>query len=87
MTKPMMIRRITIRPLLNMKYFGLTRHGMLLIAICLTRGVLRIRTFPDFGLRIQGFLIGGCLYTRVGRPEIPTMAGLYEVDKILGVDT
>ena len=28
-------------------------------AICLTRGDRRIRTYPGFGLRIKGFLIGG----------------------------
>ena len=36
-------------------------------AICLTKGERRKRTYPGFGLRIIGFLIGGCLYMQAGR--------------------
>jgi len=39
---------------------------MLLIAICLTRANLKIRTYPDFGLRIMGFLRQG-MSVYVGR--------------------
>ena len=58
---------------------------MLLIVICLTRANLKMRTYPDFGLQITGFLMGGCLYIQVGRPEIPAMVGPDEVDRILGL--
>jgi hypothetical protein len=70
-----------------MELVGLTRRKMLLIVICLTRANLKMRTYTDFGLQIKGFLMGGCLYIQVGRPEIPAMAGSYEVDRILGVET
>jgi DNA-binding NarL/FixJ family response regulator len=39
---------------------------MLLIAICLTRNDWEIRTYPDFGLRIMGFLRQG-MSVYVGR--------------------
>ena len=42
-----------------MELVGLTRRKMLLIVICLTRANLKIRTYPDFGLRIMGFLRQG----------------------------
>jgi hypothetical protein len=32
---------------------------MLLIGICLIRSAMKMRTFPDFGLRIMGFLRQG----------------------------
>ena len=81
--KPMMIWRITIRPLSNMKLFGLTRRGMLLILICLTRGALKMRTYPDFGLRIMGSYGRGCLYMPVGWRLMPAMVRSDEVDRIL----
>ena len=56
MMKPIMIWRITIRSPSNLKLFGLTRCGNLLVAICLTRANLKIRTYPDFSLRIIGFM-------------------------------
>jgi len=59
---------------------------MLLIVICLTRGALRIRTFPDFGLRIIGYYGRRCLYMQVERPRIPAMLGPDEVNRILGVE-
>jgi hypothetical protein len=46
---------------------------MLLIVIWLTRANLGIRTYPDLSLQIAGFLMGGCLYMQIGRPEIPAM--------------
>jgi hypothetical protein len=52
-----------------------------LIAICLYGGDLTIRTYPDLSLHITGFLLGGCLYKQVGRPEVPTMVGPDEVGK------
>ena len=42
-----------------MELVGLTSRKMLLIVICLTRANLEIRTYPDFGLRIMGFLRQG----------------------------
>jgi hypothetical protein len=50
-----------------MKLFGFTRRNMLLIVICQTRANLQMRTYPDFGLQITGFLMGGCPYRQVGR--------------------
>jgi hypothetical protein len=38
-----------------------------LIVICMTRDALKIRTYPDFSLRIHGFLIGRRLYIQVRR--------------------
>ena len=58
---------------------------MLLSAIYLHRRYLAIGTYPDFGLEITGFLMGGCLYIQVGRSEIPAMVGPEEVDRILGL--
>ena len=59
MMKPMMNWRMTISPLSNMKLFSLTRCENLLIAICLTRRDIGIRTYPDFGLGVTGFFNGG----------------------------
>lgn len=81
--KPMMNWRITIRPLSNMKLFSLARCENLLIAICLIRGDIGIRTYPDFGLRIKGFLIEGCLYMQIGRRVIPAMVRSDGVTRIL----
>jgi hypothetical protein len=33
-----------------------------------------MRTNPDIGLQITGFLMGGCLYMKVGGLEIPAIA-------------
>ena len=42
-----------------MKLFGLTRRKMLLIALCLTRSDMEIRTYLDFSLQIIGVLMEG----------------------------
>jgi hypothetical protein len=42
-----------------MELFGFTRRKMLLIALCLTRSDMEIRTYLDFGLLIKGFFIWG----------------------------
>ena len=42
-----------------MKLFDLTRRKMLLIALCLTRSDMEIRTYLDFGLQIIGVLMEG----------------------------
>jgi len=34
----------------NMKLFGFTRRKMILIAICLTKSIMKIRIYPDFSL-------------------------------------
>jgi hypothetical protein len=80
-----MIWAMDIRPPRNMKLLGLICCEMLLIAICLTRGDIGIRTYPDFGLRIKGFLIDGCLYIQVGRRVIPAMVLTDEVARIMKV--
>jgi hypothetical protein len=42
-----------------MELVGLTRRKMLLIALCLTRTDMGIRTYLDFGLQIIGVLMEG----------------------------
>ena len=42
-----------------MKLFGFTRRKMLLIALCLTRSDMEIRTYLDFSLQIIGVLMEG----------------------------
>ncbi len=49
-------------PSLDIELVGMTRRKMLLIVICLTKAILKIRTYPDFGVRITGLLMGRCLY-------------------------
>jgi hypothetical protein len=49
-----------------MKLFGFTRRKMLLIALCLTRSDMEIRTYLDFGLLIKGFFMWG-MSVYVGR--------------------
>ena len=58
-----------------MKLFDLTRRKMLLIVICQTRANLQMRTYPDFGLQITGFLMGGCPYIQVGRDRNTSHGG------------
>ena len=83
MTQPMTILKNSIKPSSNMKLFGLTCRGMLLIVICLTRANLKIRTYPDLSLQIKGFLMGGCLYIQVGRWVILAMVRSDGVTRIL----
>jgi len=42
-----------------MKLFDLTRRKMLLIALCLTRSDMGIRTYLDFSLQIIGVFMEG----------------------------
>jgi len=53
----------------------MTRCKMLLIVIWLTKANLKIRTYPDFCLRVTGFLMGGYMYFQVGGPACNTCHG------------
>ena len=67
-----------------MKLFDLTRRKMLLIALCLTRSDMEIRTYLDFSLQIIGVLMEGMsVYAGRGRPEIATMVGPAEAARIM----
>ena len=43
------------KPSSNMKLFGFARSNTLLIAICLTRNDMKIRTYPNFNIGITWF--------------------------------
>jgi len=81
--KPMMNWRMTINPLETWNYSAWPAVRFFVIVICLISGALRMRTSPDFGLRIMGSYDRGCLYIWVGRRVMPAIVRSDEVDRIL----
>jgi hypothetical protein len=66
-----------------MELVGLTRRKMLLIALCLTKTDMGIRTYLDFGLQIIGVLMEGMSVYAGRTPGNSSHGGPDEVARIL----